>query len=89
MISKSIIYEGKVQGVGFRYFVLNIALDLKIYGFVKNLPNGNVYAEISGSNIKISDFITKTSDGPPLARVVNIIVNDIPTKHKDIFKIKH
>ena len=35
-------YSGKVQGIGFRYTVLDIALDLKVYGWVKNLNDGRV-----------------------------------------------
>ncbi|MBU4252829.1 MAG: acylphosphatase [Candidatus Omnitrophica bacterium] len=35
-------YSGKVQGIGFRYVVLDIALGLKIYGWVKNLNDGRV-----------------------------------------------
>ncbi len=33
-------YSGKVQGIGFRYTVLDIALGLKVCGWVKNLNDG-------------------------------------------------
>ncbi len=35
-------YSGNVQGIGFRYTVLDIALNLKVYGWVKNLSDGRV-----------------------------------------------
>ena len=35
-------YTGKVQGIGFRYTVLDIALGLKVGGWVKNLNDGRV-----------------------------------------------
>jgi acylphosphatase len=89
MISRSITYEGKVQGVGFRYFTLNIALDLNLNGFVQNLPNGNVYAEVTGNLEAVNEFIDKTSAGPPLSRVLNIVETDIPFHHQEKFRIKH
>ena len=35
-------YTGKVQGIGFRYTVLDIALGLQVCGWVKNLNDGRV-----------------------------------------------
>jgi acylphosphatase len=35
-------YSGRVQGIGFRYAVLDIALNLKVCGWVKNLNDGRV-----------------------------------------------
>lgn len=48
-----IIFKGRVQGVGFRYFVYEEANKLNLKGFVRNLSNGNVEAEIEGNP---SDF---------------------------------
>ncbi|HON05646.1 MAG TPA: acylphosphatase [Candidatus Ratteibacteria bacterium] len=36
------LIKGKVQGVGFRWYVLNIARRIGISGWVKNLPDGRV-----------------------------------------------
>ena len=42
MFAKHIFYEGRVQGVGFRYTVKQIAAGFEISGWVKNLPDGRV-----------------------------------------------
>ena len=48
-----IVFSGLVQGVGFRYETWTIAQKLLLAGFVENLPNGDVYAEIEGPENKI------------------------------------
>lgn len=48
MIRKSLIVTGKVQGVGFRFFVKLNATSLNLTGFAKNLDNGDVLIEVQG-----------------------------------------
>jgi acylphosphatase len=64
-----ITIEGRVQGVGFRYWVKGIAEISSITGFVKNLPDGKVYVEIETSEETAKNFIGLCHEGPPLARV--------------------
>lgn len=89
MTSKGITYKGRVQGVGFRYFTLNVAIDLKVAGFVKNLSNGDVYVEITALIEQIELFVQMTKNGPPTANVTDVQITDIPTKHQGKFVIKH
>jgi acylphosphatase len=42
MTAKQVFYSGRVQGVGFRYTVKQIASGYEITGFVRNLPDGRV-----------------------------------------------
>ncbi len=42
----NIIVSGRVQGVGFRYFVQTLAGRLNLKGWVKNLDNGDVQMEL-------------------------------------------
>ncbi|WP_081981694.1 acylphosphatase [Alistipes sp. ZOR0009] len=42
MESRRIVIKGKVQGVGYRYYVLKIANDLNLCGFVRNCSDGKV-----------------------------------------------
>ncbi|QER67308.1 acylphosphatase [Paucilactobacillus nenjiangensis] len=48
MESIKITVTGRVQRVGFRWSVVSLAQRLNIKGFVKNLPNGDVYIEAEG-----------------------------------------
>ena len=49
----SVIVSGRVQGVGFRYFVEDIAADMKITGWVRNLPDGTVEIDAEGEEDEI------------------------------------
>lgn len=57
MISISAIYEGKVQGVGFRASVISIAKGYEVTGWVKNLPDGRVEVHASGDASETEDFL--------------------------------
>ena len=52
-----IFFEGRVQGVGFRYTARSIAKQIGLLGYVKNLPNGNVEMYIEGEKGKIHECI--------------------------------
>ncbi len=63
---------GRVQGVGFRYFVYTTALRFgTIRGWVQNCPDGTVkvHGESSSSSI-LTAFIDACLQGPPLSKVV-------------------
>lgn len=51
------IFEGRVQGVGFRYRSQIIANKFKLTGFVRNLYNGNVEMCIQGEDSDIDNFL--------------------------------
>jgi acylphosphatase len=42
------LFSGRVQGVGFRYTVNNIAMQYDVHGYVRNLPDGRVELVIEG-----------------------------------------
>jgi len=48
MQRKQCLFSGRVQGVGFRYTVKNIALRYDVGGYVKNLPDGRVELVMEG-----------------------------------------
>ena len=66
---------GKVQGVGFRYYVLRQAQELGIRGWVSNKPNGDVEALAQGEKEGLDHFITKVEQGPAFSRVENVSLN--------------
>ena len=57
MMTISALYEGKVQGVGFRSSVLSLAKGYELTGWVKNLPDGRVEVLASGEAAELEDFL--------------------------------
>jgi acylphosphatase len=61
--------EGRVQGVGFRYFTQEKAIALALTGWVRNLPDGSVEAWAQGPRGVIEEWLKALQKGPPLGRV--------------------
>jgi len=82
--------SGRVQGVGFRWFVLQAARRLEIEGDVRNLPDGRVEIRSRASLGRLQGFESAVLEGPPGARVDRIERHDenkeIP---RDGFQIRH
>jgi len=64
--------EGRVQGVGFRFFVCDRARALGLSGAVRNLPTGSVHVEAEGSRESLTTLIEDLHEGPPAARVERV-----------------
>ena len=60
-----VFYSGRVQGVGFRYTVERIALDLRLVGWVKNLPDGRVELVCEGGKEDLSSLLTQIQGSFP------------------------
>lgn len=56
-IRRHIIFYGRVQGVGFRYYSVNKARQLGLTGWVRNLYDGSVEMEVQGEEPKIDELI--------------------------------
>ena len=56
-IRKHMIFYGRVQGVGFRYYAVNKANQLGLTGWVRNLPDGTVEMEVQGYEEQIDELI--------------------------------
>lgn len=65
--------RGRVQGVGYRWFVREAARKRRIAGWVKNLPDGCVEVEAAGEAASLQDLVASLREGPPGARVDDII----------------
>lgn len=50
-------YEGRVQGVGFRYTVKTLAREYDVTGTVANLPDGRVELLVSGDDSEVESFL--------------------------------
>jgi acylphosphatase len=53
---RRVLYEGRVQGVGFRYTTVRLAQGFAVEGFVRNLPDGGVEVVAEGEPEELSRF---------------------------------
>ena len=68
----SAMVKGRVQGVGYRYFVLDRARALGLTGFVRNLPGGAVEVQADGAQDKLERLIRELWQGPAFASVRDV-----------------
>ena len=61
--------SGRVQGVGFRYFVMRHAEAAAVSGYVRNLPDGRVEFLLQGEPEAVEDVLSQIHQGPNYARV--------------------
>jgi acylphosphatase len=64
--------DGRVQGVGFRYWVRMRAIELGLGGSVRNLADGSVEVEVEGAADAVARLKTLLADGPRHAEVSSI-----------------
>jgi len=64
--------RGRVQGVGFRWFVRETARGLRLRGWVKNRPDGNVEVAAAGSDEDLQQLAEALGRGPRGAVVESV-----------------
>jgi acylphosphatase len=64
--------RGRVQGVGFRWYVVDTARELRLAGWVKNRTDGNVELAAAGERDALARFEAAITAGPPGARVEEV-----------------
>lgn len=70
-----IIVEGRVQGAFFRQATLNKAKEIRVFGFVRNLPDGKVEAVFEGRRDGVEKIAEWMKDGPKYAKVDEYKIN--------------
>jgi acylphosphatase len=71
-VMRHLIIRGRVQGVGYRAFVEDVALDHGLAGWVRNRRNGAVEAVFVGSPAAVAQVAAACRRGPPGARVDSV-----------------
>ena len=71
-----IVITGKVQGVGFRYWLYQIANEKNVYGWVKNINTNEVEAVFLGEEKKVDEIIKLCRKGPTSSNVVSVKIED-------------
>ena len=64
--------RGRVQGVGYRWFVARAARDLDLAGWVANRADGSVEIVARGADEALAAFAARLAEGPPAARVAGV-----------------
>jgi len=72
--------RGRVQGVGFRYFVLREASYLGLDGFVANERDGSVHVVAEGEPTDLDTLLERLRDGPSASMVERVIEHREPAR---------
>lgn len=83
-LGRRYLITGRVQGVGFRYFVLRRAQELGLAGWVRNRPGGAVEVEAWGGEAVLSVLESHLGTGPRSARVLKVEVTEISDALNDV-----
>lgn len=75
------VVQGRVQGVGYRQFVLNAATQLELSGWVRNdrMDSNRVEVVAEGPQFQLEQLVTKLHQGPFAARV-----NEVATQWSEV-----
>ena len=60
-VRKQLLYEGRVQGVGFRITTRRLASGFPVSGFVRNLSDGRVELVVEGDEVSVQSFLAAIS----------------------------
>jgi acylphosphatase len=89
MIARTYIVKGRVQGVGFRYFVQATAQALGVAGWVRNNVDGSVEVLAAGTEAQLSALHAKLRSGPRAARVEAVdVLPAQPPRDANTFRIE-
>jgi acylphosphatase len=72
-----VFYEGRVQGVGFRYSARRVAAGFDVAGYVRNLPDGRVELVASGDPDEVDGFLDAVRDSELAGHIADEVVADI------------
>ncbi|MBI5573577.1 MAG: acylphosphatase [Elusimicrobia bacterium] len=89
MFRYEITVTGEVQGIGYRYFAEREAQKLKLTGWVRNLPDGNVEITAEGEKNILENFINILKTKHSWARIddIKILQTEITKKEFSDFNI--
>ena len=84
METRRCVIRGRVQGVGFRYYVMRNAQDLGVRGSVRNRSDGAVEAILQAAAPGLLDqLIDRLREGPRAARVEEVVCDTIVDGSKE------
>ena len=74
--TKHLVISGRVQGVGYRFYMKRQARELGVAGWVRNRSDGTVEAVVHGSPEQVNAIVAWARRGPPSAVVAAVKIGD-------------
>ena len=85
-----ILVSGRVQGVGFRYFAQDRAMEFMVKGYAQNTRDNKVEIICQGQSNNLEMFIASIQKGPALSFISEFILEEVADfSLYDFFDIKH
>ncbi len=78
MTGRHVFYEGRVQGVGFRFTCKQVARGYEVVGWVRNLPDGRVELQCSGDEEEVNAFLQGIVESELKSHIKDVRVVTIP-----------
>jgi acylphosphatase len=88
VVARRYLISGRVQGVGFRFFVEDQARTHNVAGFVRNLADGRVEALAEGDAESVNQFERGLHRGPRGAHVEHVTIEDVAPQGRYGFTIR-
>ncbi len=77
MTTKQVFFEGRVQGVGFRFTTKQIAKEFDVTGWVRNLTDGRVELQAQGDSEEVAAFIQEIRDSSLAHHIQNVEIREV------------
>ena len=87
-VGRKVRVYGRVQGVFFRQWAVNLARSLGVSGWVRNAPDGTVEAHLAGEEEAVARMIEAMRRGPSQARVDDVAVETAEPEDVSGFSVK-
>jgi len=92
MTTQHIKVIGRVQGIGYRRWAEDVACDMGLSGWIRNVSDGSVEIMVKGNQDSINQFLQKCLKGPGFSMVLGIqpmaiATHNTPPIQDGIFKI--
>ncbi|HTF86878.1 MAG TPA: acylphosphatase [Planctomycetota bacterium] len=87
-VARHVFVSGRVQGVGFRWFVSEQARALGLAGWVRNLRDGRVEAWIEGNSEAVDAMLARLREGKRPARVEDLAATEVEAADFGNFEVR-